>query len=460
MVMTTLAETLAAYAANLKFEALPTAVVRQVKRTTIDTLGCAFGGYDSEPAKIARELAALVGSSKPATVLGSGQRTSVELAAFANDVAVRYLDYNDGYTAKGGGHPSDSIAAVLAAAEVSGADGREVITAIVLAYDTYCRIADTWYNKLSGIDHTTIGGIASVVGAARAYGLTQAQTVEAINIMVAGHIALNQTRVGNVSRWKGCAYANANRNALFAVQLAARGMTGPAPIFEGRNGFFRIVSREDLQLALFGGNGQPFQIMKTHLKRFPLGNYSQTVVTAVLEARAQVADIRDIAQVHIHVSKKAISVMADDAEKWRPRNRETADHSMPYVAGVALMFGTVDESHFEEKVFLHDAALLELISRIQCSPSEEADRRDAEINLCEVELILRSGERKSVRAEYWRGHWRNPMSDAEVEEKFRALVGDKLPAARSAALLDQLWNLERAGDMATLMRMTEFGSSR
>ena len=119
--------------------------------------------------------------------------------------------------------------------------------------------------------------------------------------MVAGHIALNQTRVGNVSQWKACAYANASRNALFAAQLAARGMTGPSPIFEGRNGFFKIVSREPFELAPFGGDGRPFGIMKTHLKRFPLGNYSQTVVTAVLEARGIVTDIRDIAEVQIHV---------------------------------------------------------------------------------------------------------------------------------------------------------------
>ena len=457
--MVTVAENLGAYAAALKYEDIPADVAHQAKRTIIDTLGCAFGGYAGEPARIARDLAGLVSSSRPATILCSGQKTSAELATFANDVMIRYLDFNDGYIAKGGGHPSDSIAALLAAAEAARAGGRELVVATVLAYEVYCRIADVWSNKLSGIDHVTIGGIASVVGAARLLGLTRQQIIEAINIMVAGHIALNQTRVGNVSQWKACAYANASRNALFAAQLAARGMTGPSPIFEGRNGFFKIVSREPFELAPFGGDGRPFGIMKTHLKRFPLGNYSQTVVTAVLEARGIVTDIRDIAEVQIHVSKKAMNVMADGPEKWRPRNRETADHSMPYTAAVALMYGTIDQSYFDEKYFLHDKELLDLVGRIRCSASEEADRRDAEINLCELDVIMRTGERKSVRVEYWRGHWRNPMTDAEVEAKFRSLVGNRLAAARIDALLEQLWQLEDLPDVGTLIRMTQISAS-
>jgi 2-methylcitrate dehydratase len=286
-------------------------------------------------------------------------------------------------------------------------------------------------------------------------GLTQQQIIEAINILVAGNIALYQTRLGNISKWKGCAYANASRNAIFAAQLAARGMTGPAPIFEGRNGFFKIVSREPFELAPFGGNGEPFRIMKTHLKQFPLGNFSQTVVTAILQARELVGDINNIAEVHVHTTQKAINIMADSPEKWRPRNRETADHSIPYTAAVALMFGTIDQSYFDEKYFLHNRELLDLVSRIKCSASEEANRRVAQLNLCELDVTLRSGEHKSVRVEYHRGHSLNPMSDAEVEKKFRSLTEKMLPAGRVDALVGQLWKLEDLPEVGVLIAMTE-----
>jgi 2-methylcitrate dehydratase len=146
--------------------------------------------------------------------------------------------------------------------------------------------------------------------------------------------------------------------------------------------------------------------------------------------------------------------MADDPEKWRPRNRETADHSIPYTAGVALMYGTIDQRYFDEQ-YLRNKELLELVGRIKCFASEEANRRDSEINPCDLDLIMRSGERKSVRIEHHRGHWRNPMTDAEVEKKFRSLVADMLPIIRLDALLGQLWGLENLQEVGTLVRMTE-----
>ncbi|HKA46147.1 MAG TPA: MmgE/PrpD family protein [Burkholderiales bacterium] len=452
--MPTVAENLGAYASTLKYEDLPQEVVHQAKRFILDTLGCAFGGYDSEPARIARDLAATVSSTHPATLLCSGQKTSAELAVFANDVMIRYLDFNDGYISSGSGHPSDSIAALLSAAEVAGAGGRDLIVATVLAYEVFCRICDAWDNKKCGIDHATMGAIASVAGAARLYGLTEQQTVEAINLTVAANVALNQTRVGSISKWKACGYANANRNAVFAVELAARGMNGPARVFEGRDGFFNVVSRAPFQLAPFGGSGHPFRIMQCHVKQFPLGNFSQTVVNAALEARAFAGDPGNIREVHIHTSQSGLNIMADGPEKWRPGNRETADHSIPYTAAVALMYGTVQLRYFDEQ-YLHDEALLQLASRIKCSPSEEANRRGAEMNLCELDVTLVSGARKSIRVEYHRGHWRNPMSDAEMEAKFRSLVAPLLPASRVDALLGQLWRLEDLREVGTLIRDTK-----
>ena len=457
--MQTIAEKIGAYASTLKYEDLPADVIHQAKRTIMDTLACAFGGYDSEPGRIARDVAGLVSSKQPATILCSGQKTSADLAAFANDVMIRYLDFNDGYIAKGGGHPSDSISALLAAAEITHRGGRDLILATVLTYEVYCCLSDAWFCKLCGIDHVTHGGIGSVVGVARLLGLTQQQIVEAVNLTVAPNIALNQTRAGNVSNWKACAYANANRNAIFAAQLAARGMTGPSPIFEGRNGFFKIVSRQPFELGPFGGNGQPFRIMKSHLKQFPICNGGQTVVPAALEARGFVKDVRDIAEIHVHVSQNAWNVMADDPEKWRPRNRETADHSIPYTAAVALMYGTIDESYFAEK-YLHDKDLLELVSRIKCSVSEEANRRVEEINLCDFDVVMRSGERKSIRVEYHRGHYLNPMTDADIEKKVHLLVADMLPAARIEALIEQLWKLEALPEVGTLIQMTESESGQ
>ncbi len=443
---------LSTYTTALTFSALPAEVVHQAKRLLIDTLGCAIGAYDSDPSKIARALADVISSRQPATVLGSGQQTSLDLATFANGVMMRYLDFNDGYTSKESGHPSDAIAAVLSPAEVAHADGKSVITAIVLAYEVFCRICDAVSVRRRGFDHVTIGVIASTAAAAKAMGLSSEQTYQAFNLSIAANNALYQTRIGDVSLWKGCAFANASRNAVFAVQLASKGMTGPAPIFEGPGGFFTAVSGEPFALEPFGGQGRGFKILDCSVKHFPLGQYSQTVVEAALQARQQLAKLEDIQEVQIMTLQTAVNIMAGDAEKWHPTNRETADHSMPYTAAVALKYGTVEAHHFTPE-YWNDPRLMELVQKIKVSVSEEANRRAPEAMLSRVEVVTSAGQRLTGEVAYHRGHYKNPMSDGEIEAKFRGLARDLLTSQRIDALLDRVWHLEQVEDIGEVIRM-------
>ena len=439
--MPTVAEKLSSYAVGLRYDDLPPEVVHQAKRLIIDTLGCAVGGYDSEPVRVAREMAATVTSKQPATVLVSNGASSPDLAAFANGVMIRFLDFNDGYTSKESGHPSDSIAATLSCTEVANGGGRRLLTSTVLAYEVFCRICDAVDVKPHGFDHVTVGCIASILGASKALDLSQEQTTQAINLGIAPNLALYQTRIGDVSMWKGCAYANASRNAVFAAMLAQRGLTGPSPIFEGAGGYFTAVSRGPFQLEPFGGNGQPFKIMECSIKRFPLGQYSQTVVQAALEVRAQLPDVNDIAEINVSTLQTAVNIMAGDPEKWRPANRETADHSMPYTAAVALMYGEVGQQHFNDE-YLKNQALLDLVAKVKVSVSEEANRMAPEAMLCNVEVVTKSGQRYSAQVDYHKGHYKNPLTDAEVEAKFRSLANGVIPQARTDALRERRWRLE------------------
>jgi 2-methylcitrate dehydratase len=450
----TLVEQLSAYAANLRYADLPPEVVAQAKRLIVDTVGCALGGHASAPARIARALASEVTSTRPTTIMVSGERSSPELATFANGVMIRYLDFNDGYTSTGeSGHPSDSIAAVLAVAEFMKRTGQEAIVAAVLAYEVFCRICDAVDLKPLGWDHVTIGGMASTAAAAKLLGLAEPQIAQAFNLGIAPNIALYQTRIGHVSMWKGCAYANASRNAVFAARLAERGMTGPAPIFEGVGGYFKAVSRTPFELARFGGRGQPFKLMECSIKRFPLGQYSQTVVEAALQVRAEIGPASDIAEIEIETVTTAIRLMAGDPDKWEPATRETADHSMPYTVAVALIYGDVEESHFDDE-YLNDPAIRALTRRVKVRASDEADRRMPEAMLCRLAAVTKSGRRHTAVVEYHRGHYRNPMSDSEVEAKFRKLADKTLARSRTDRLLQSLWHLEDVRDAGEIVRLT------
>jgi 2-methylcitrate dehydratase len=444
----TIAEYLGEYATSLRYEDLPAEVVHRAKCFIIDSIGCAIGGHDSETVKIAREMAAEVTAKHPASLLCKGEKTSLDMAVFANGAMLRYLDFNDGYIGREAGHPSDSIAAMISAGEVSHSNGRELIVATVIAYEVFCRMCDPLNLKPAGYDHTTLGAMASVAGAARLLGLTTEQTIQAINLTVAANVTLYQTRIQNVSMWKGCAYANASRNAIFAAQVAKRGMTGPSPIFEGRAGYFHVVSRRPFDLPAFGGGDQSFKIMECLIKKYALGQYSQSVVDAAIQAHAKIGNADNIAEIHIRTLHTAIEMMADP-EKWRPSSRESADHSMPYVAAIALKYGKIETEHFDDP-YLHDPKLLELVSRIKCTVSEEANGREPEAMLCDLEFTLKDGTKETIRVEYHRGHPKNFMSDAEIEEKFNSLADTALPRKQSEKLLAKMWKLEEMEDVGEL----------
>jgi 2-methylcitrate dehydratase len=471
-----IARQLARYAAGLTYDGLPDDVIRLAKRAILDTIGCAFGGYDAQPSRIAIDLAGGVSAKHGATVMCSGTATSPDLAVFANGVMIRYLDFNDAFVSltHGAGHPSDTIAALLTAAELTGRSGRDLITATVLAYEVFCKIADVFDYLGNGIDHTTITGIAATVGAGRLMGLTADEMVHAIGITVGGNTATRQGRSDTLSNWKAYAAADACRKAMFSVQLAQAGMTGPDDVFEGSYGFFRVMGigswlplcwrmsptpemRENCSLkrmpVVAPQLGEPFGIRRAFTKRFPLGQFSQTVAQAAMEARTFFDSPDDIAEINIRVSRSAISIMADGPDKWRPQTHETADHSIPYAAGLVLLHGGIEPAYYEDP-YLHDPRLLGLVSRVKCLPSDEADRMEREFNLCELEIVLTSGARRTVRVEYHRGHFKNPMTDAEMEEKFRRMARKHIEADRVDALLRLLWDLEHVPQASEVIAAT------
>ena len=238
-----LADRLASYASTLTFDKLTREAVHETKRRFLDSFATAVGAMPSEAYAIAKKCAARISSNPGASILGGGQ-SSVEWATFVNGLLIRYLDFNDTYLSKEPAHPSDNLAPVLAVGEAVGAGGRDLITAAVLAYEVQCRFCDAASLRKHGVDHVTYGAISSALAAGKLMKLDAAKLTHAVGIAGVCNVALRQTRSGELSEWKGCAFANAARNGVFAATLAAEGLTGPAPIFEGDLGFFQLVTKE------------------------------------------------------------------------------------------------------------------------------------------------------------------------------------------------------------------------
>jgi 2-methylcitrate dehydratase len=443
-------QTLASYASGLKFEQLSTSAVREVKRRLIDAIGCGIGGYASEPGAIARELAAAATGEPPARVLGSGAPTSIEMATFANAVMVRYLDCNDTYVAKGSGHPSDMIPACLAVAEAHHASGRDTLTAIAAAYEIFTALADVIALRDLGWDQGVFVVLGSAAGAARLLRLTQEQTADALAIAVTSSIPTRQTRAGELSMWKGCATAAAARAGVFAALLAQKGMTGPTAAFEGRHGVWEKVTGP-FQLGRLGGDGVGFGVERTNLKFFPAEYHSQAPLWIALDLRSQVP-CEDIESIDVQTYYTAWSEIGSEPEKWDPQTRETADHSLPYLLGVALMDGGIRSDSFSA-ARMRDPALRSLMQRIRVAENPEFTREFPAKLVTRIEVTTRGGQRLSATASYPKGHARNPMSDADVESKFDDLTRELIPAARRAALIGALRDVDQATDIARVLEL-------
>jgi 2-methylcitrate dehydratase len=448
-----LAQRLAEYARTLAYRRLPAAVVREAKRRVLDSLACALGAWDAAPCRIARRIAQASPSRGGATLWGTTSRTSPDLAAFANGALVRYLDFNDTYLSKEPAHPSDNLSAILALAETTRGSGKRVIEAIVLAYEVHCRLCDAAALRPRGWDHVTYGPFSTALAAAKLLKLTEARTVQALNLAGVANVALRQTRVGDLSMWKACAFSNAARNGLFAASLAQQGMTGPSPIFEGEKGFMRLVSGP-MDLSAFDSDS--FKIMETYLKHFPVEYHAQTAVEAALALRDEilktegVGALGRIAEIELGSYDVAIEIIGKDPEKWRPRTRETADHSFPYCVAVALQDGTVSDRSFAPRR-LDDPALHSLMQKIRVVKEPAFDGVYPQAMPTRLTLRLASGHSYTRQVDHPLGHPRNPMSDQQVEAKFLHLAAGHLPRNRAARVIELVWKLDRLPDIGALM---------
>ena len=456
-----IAARLAEYAQSLRYGDLSPAVVHEVKRRVLDSIGCAMCAFHAPPCRIARRLAQSVKVADGATVWGTTHRTLPDLATFANGAMVRYLDFNDTYLAKEPAHPSDNIAAVLAVAEARHASGRHVILAIALAYEIQCRLCDAAALRPRGWDHVTYGPFSSALAAARILNLPTAKSLEAVNLAGVANVALRQTRVGDLSMWKACAFSNAARNGVFAAMLAQQGMTGPSPIFEGEKGFMKLVSGS-FDLPAFGGekagpqDNTPFKILDTYIKHYPVEYHAQPAVEAAVAVRAELLKsegsqgLADISTVEIGSYDVAIEIIGRDPEKWRPQTRETADHSFPYCVAVALLDGTVTLRSFEEKR-MHDPILQALMHKVRVVPQPEFIGRYPSAMPTRLTVTTTSGKAYVAQRDYPLGHPRHAMSDREVEEKFSLLTAAQLGPPQARKVIDVIWDLDRVKDVRVLM---------
>jgi 2-methylcitrate dehydratase len=316
-----------------------------------------------------------------------------------------------------------------------------------------CRLCDAASIRARGWDHVTYGTFSTALASAHLMKLDPAKTRHAVNIAGVAGAAMRQARAGELSHWKGVAFANAARHGVFSALLAREGMTGPAPIFEGEMGF-------EKQLGVSLGNvgekfrGAPAMILNTSIKYWPAEYHSQSAIEAALFLRSQIDDLSKIKGVVIESHDASVDIIGSEPEKWKPHTRETADHSLPYITAIALIDGEITERQFEPDRF-KDPVVWKFLENVKVQRNAELSAMypDAVANIVHVDLS--DGRRLTQRVDYPLGHAKNRLKDPAVEGKFLGLVQPVIDQEQARKIIELVWTLDEAKNVDELMRVLE-----
>jgi 2-methylcitrate dehydratase len=438
--------------------ALPAATSTEVRRKLIDVVACALAGLHEPATHATRRYVYDHRVDGPSLVWGTGVRTSPELAAVANGAAVRCLDFNDGYQGTrgdAGGHPSDIVPGLLGVAEMVDASGEQFAAAVAIGYEVMVSLADGWRIKKHGVlDHVNGMALAACCGTARLMGLSNEQLREALAISSVAHVGLWQARKNQVRMWKSVAAGNAFRNAIECCYMARAGVQGPSKPFEGSAGLLHAAGDEDglawdVMTSLVEQR-PPTRICDTNMKCWPVGQVGQTSVDVAVELHNKLADPADIVQIDIYTFANAARSMCRP-DNWRPKTRESADHSLPWATVAALYDGVVTSATFHEDRLEHSGIQERLDTIVRVEVLDEFTEQYPEAQPARIEVTLRDGSRESSEATYPRGHARNPnrVGDEDYAQKF-ILCAEPVLGPKTHEVLDVLGSLHSVDSVRSI----------
>lgn len=432
---------LAAFVEQATFEMLSDNARKQLKIRLLDSLGTAIGAVEGPPIKNIRRMITDLGGGNMSTLIGGG-KTAPDRAALYNSGLVRYLDFNDSYLAKGETcHPSDNIGAILAAGETTGLSGKELLTAMAIAYQVQCRLSDEAPVRDRGFDHTTQGSYAVAAGVSKALGLDREKTANAISIAGTALNALRVTRTGALSNWKGLAYPHTAFGGTHAAMLAKHGITGPPAVFEGNKGFMDSIAGT---FSIDWASENLERVTNTILKKYNAEIHSQSSIEGMIELRNEHnLTAKNVERIEIEIFDVAYHIIGggEEGDKTMVRTKEEADHSLQYMVSAALIDGQVmPEQYREERIKADD--IQSLLQKVKVSPSREFSDRFPDEMPAKLTVHRKDGQTHTVEKSDYEGFHTRPMSWETVIKKFEGLAAPYTNNEVRERLINMIRNLE------------------
>jgi 2-methylcitrate dehydratase len=450
----TITAKMARWAAGLQYPQLSQEAVYQAKRFLLDSVGCALGGYQQHDVKIALEVLDEIAGRGPATVIGTGKKVDAVSASLANALMIRCMDYNDIYWKQDPSHPSDIFPAALACCERAKGNGKELVVGLVLGHEFEMRFCEAAFPGIRerGWHHATLTAFVSPFVAGRALHLSWEQIQHAIGISASRHCTLGAVTAGKLTMMKNTVDPMATQSGVLAALMAEKGYTGPEHVVDGKEGLAHCFGPEWKLNLLTDGLGESWRITQCGMKFFPTEALTHTPISAVLDLVKQ-HDLKpeQVAKIQIRSLARAADILSDPS-KYDPRTKETADHSLPYVIAAALVDRQVTPAQFEMKRIM-DGTIRTQLRKVEVVADPEIEKVFPALQRVIVNVSTTDGRTISKQLDYPKGDPRNPLSDAEIEEKFAALAEGVLSSTAQKQLKDAIWGLEKIGSVNKLMAL-------
>ncbi|HKW03456.1 MAG TPA: MmgE/PrpD family protein [Vicinamibacterales bacterium] len=413
----------------------------------LDTIGVTLAGVTEPASRIVRTT--LAPADRGCVVWGTGQRSSAPDAALANGTAAHALDYDD-MCFVSLAHPSAPLVpAVIAAAEVSRASGRDALDAYIVGFEIEARLGRVmnprhyrrgWHNT------STLGTIGAAAAASRLLGLTTDAAAHAIAIAASEASGLKENFGSMV---KPLHAGLAARNGVLAAMLARSGMTASAQALDGPQGFLHVMDAERSDLARETADlGDRWEILDTGItvKLYPSCAGTHPTLDALLDLRARekfTADDVDRIEIDVDAIVPTILIYA------RPASPLEAKFSMPFCAAAAIVFGQVGIDTFDDGR-IRDAGVLALMQKITMRVDPEVGKGAPALTEARVRVRLKNGRTLSQDAHGARGYPERPASDAELDAKFLVCATRAFSKEKAAQVLESLRGLEHVHEVVGL----------
>ncbi len=456
---------IAEFAVNLKYDDIPDDVIYEVKRYLYDSIGCAFGSMKTHDVNVILDIYREMGGSSESKVIGFGDELPAVNTALINSLMIRALDFNDIYWKDDPSHPSDIIPAVLSTAEKVDSSMKDVIVAIVLAYEfeqRLCLFAKPGIRERKW-HHATLTQFVSPIVAGKILSLTVDQMVNAIGISGCHNHTIGCPTAGKLTMMKNTVDPMAVQSGVFAALMAQKGYSGTEKVFEGKEGFMdafigwnakdETLNPTDMEgrdgvsswawdvEALVGELGKDYKILECGMKAFPTEALTHTHISCALNAMINNdLDYTDIKEIKVTAFAQAYDILFDPT-KYRPESRETADHSLPYCMAAAIVDKKITTDSFSDEK-LKDPKIFEVIDKIKGEPSLEFEKMFPAKQPSKVVITTNDGQEYSEYLEYPKGDPREPMTMDDLENKFNSLAGDSFNQDDLNSLKELIFNCE------------------